>query len=286
MLDSKDLNIDLNIGDSDVVLTDKAVGNKDVSFIIKKSLRLSNAILYISSKDSANKNLKDKIEYIGLDLNRQCTSILSEKTDKLGEALSNLRHTLIGLLNLINSLLIIKGISQGNQRVVSAEISTIVNTIEKELNKDHENSIGAAVSKEIGVLDGNIPKEFFGVITKSHRHYFRRQKNNITKNEQDYNNVNSNKNLDNTGVDVHIQDPHKQQVMSKSNVNEQQLNTRQEAIIKILKDKDSSVIKDISTRIKDYSEKTIQRELNFLVDMGLVSKSGERRWTRYTARVI
>ena len=56
---------------------------------------------------------------------------------------------------------------------------------------------------------------------------------------------------------------------------------RQEAVLSVLKSRDFAYIKDISTVIRDVSEKTIQRELQQLVDKGLVSKEGERRWTTY-----
>ena len=57
---------------------------------------------------------------------------------------------------------------------------------------------------------------------------------------------------------------------------------RREAILSILKSKGPSYIKDLSTMIREVSEKTIQRELQALVLEGRVSKSGERRWTTYT----
>lgn len=57
---------------------------------------------------------------------------------------------------------------------------------------------------------------------------------------------------------------------------------RREAILSVLRSKGPSYIKDISTVIRDVSEKTIQRELQALVQEGIVSRSGERRWTTYT----
>lgn len=56
---------------------------------------------------------------------------------------------------------------------------------------------------------------------------------------------------------------------------------RQDAILSILKSKGPSHIKDISTVILNVSEKTIQRELQDLVDTGAVLRSGDRRWTTY-----
>jgi DNA-binding transcriptional ArsR family regulator len=58
--------------------------------------------------------------------------------------------------------------------------------------------------------------------------------------------------------------------------------SRRDAILAVLKAKGPSYIKDISTVVRDVSEKTIQRELSALVAEGVIDKAGERRWTRYT----
>jgi hypothetical protein len=57
--------------------------------------------------------------------------------------------------------------------------------------------------------------------------------------------------------------------------------SRRDAILSVLKSKGPSYIKDISTVIRDVSEKTIQRELQALVIEGLITRTGERRWTTY-----
>lgn len=57
--------------------------------------------------------------------------------------------------------------------------------------------------------------------------------------------------------------------------------SRRDSIKSILRTKGPSYIKDISTMIRDVSEKTIQRELQALVDSGEVTKTGKRRWTQY-----
>lgn len=57
---------------------------------------------------------------------------------------------------------------------------------------------------------------------------------------------------------------------------------RREAILAVLKTKGPVYIKDISTVVRGVSEKTIQRELQALVEAGKVKRSGERRWTTYS----
>ena len=59
-------------------------------------------------------------------------------------------------------------------------------------------------------------------------------------------------------------------------------NERRRVIIDVLKKNRDVTIKDLTVFIKDCSEKTIQRELAVLTAIGLVTKSGERRWTRYS----
>ena len=57
--------------------------------------------------------------------------------------------------------------------------------------------------------------------------------------------------------------------------------SRRDAILLVIRTKGNAYIKDISTVIRDMSEKTIQRELATLVSEGILTKKGVRRWTSY-----
>lgn len=59
---------------------------------------------------------------------------------------------------------------------------------------------------------------------------------------------------------------------------------RREAILSLLKKKGELTIKDISGVIKDCSEKTIQRELISFISAGVLRRTGQRRWSRYSLR--
>lgn len=61
-----------------------------------------------------------------------------------------------------------------------------------------------------------------------------------------------------------------------------QLTDRAERIKTVLEAKPQATVKDISEVITDVSEKTIQRELNSLIEKGQVLREGERRWSRYS----
>lgn len=58
--------------------------------------------------------------------------------------------------------------------------------------------------------------------------------------------------------------------------------SRREKIIKIIKEKGNVSISDLSKDIKGCSEKTLQRELLAMVSESILSKVGERRWSRYS----
>lgn len=75
--------------------------------------------------------------------------------------------------------------------------------------------------------------------------------------------------------------PHTGQIKDSGVIRDKNSN-RKAAIRSVLEKKGPSYIKDISTVIRDVSEKTIQRELQHMIDAGEIAKSGERRWTMYS----
>lgn len=58
--------------------------------------------------------------------------------------------------------------------------------------------------------------------------------------------------------------------------------SRRDHILSVLKGRDNADIKAISTTIRGVSEKTIQRELQSLVEEGAITRAGKRRWTTYS----
>jgi DeoR/GlpR family transcriptional regulator of sugar metabolism len=58
---------------------------------------------------------------------------------------------------------------------------------------------------------------------------------------------------------------------------------RKGQIVGIIKDMHEVTIKDIASRIVRCSEKTLQRDLQELLQEGKIKKTGDRRWSKYTA---
>lgn len=61
-----------------------------------------------------------------------------------------------------------------------------------------------------------------------------------------------------------------------------QLTDRAGRVKTVLEAKPQATVKDVAEIITDVSEKTIQRELNSLIEKGQVKREGERRWSRYS----
>ena len=56
---------------------------------------------------------------------------------------------------------------------------------------------------------------------------------------------------------------------------------RMSLILDLVRKRKSLSIKEITSVIRNCSEKTIQRELNILIERGLIRREGERRWSLY-----
>lgn len=69
---------------------------------------------------------------------------------------------------------------------------------------------------------------------------------------------------------------------NKDNTVKDKKNERQEIILDTLKKDSNLTIKDFTKVIKNCSEKTIQRELLYLVEKGTIKRVGERRWSTYS----
>ncbi len=56
---------------------------------------------------------------------------------------------------------------------------------------------------------------------------------------------------------------------------------RMSLILDLVRKRKSLSIREIASTVRDCSEKTIQRELNILIERGLIRREGERRWSVY-----
>lgn len=71
-----------------------------------------------------------------------------------------------------------------------------------------------------------------------------------------------------------------------SSITSRAASPRARGIMSILRGGGELHIRDIAAHLPEYSEKTIQRELNVLIEEGVVKRNGLRRWSRYSLTSI
>lgn len=77
-------------------------------------------------------------------------------------------------------------------------------------------------------------------------------------------------------------EPRTERESRESGVVAMKKNSRQTAILNLLKKKKEIQVADVTPLITGVSEKTIQRELLAMVSKGILRKEGEKRWSRYS----
>lgn len=88
-----------------------------------------------------------------------------------------------------------------------------------------------------------------------------------------------------------IKDIDKGQVEIKKTLSEtkgmyEKKSDRQEMILDILKKHTNVTINDLSVYLKSLSPKTIQREINKMIDQGIVHREGNKRWSSYSLKKV
>lgn len=221
--------------------------DKDAGFVFvyKKTEKLASAVYMVTGLFSDSEPMKWTLRKKISDL---VSFIINHKESKSSEHLNFVHNSKVKILEFVSLLEIShKGnlISEMNFSILKQEFLNLVNAL--------ENSNIMSGEKEIS-------KSFFDVSDPQ--------------------------NLQNRGAfSGQISHP-KTPALKDKNLpiakDEFKRTNRQTIIINLLKKRKDLTIKDISEVIKDCSEKTIQRELIYLMNAGAVKRTGERRWSKYS----
>lgn len=239
----------------------KALINKPVyEFANKKTEKLVTALYMVTDCMETDDALKEKLRLLGVQL-------LSD-TFKLSTLLPAEKHTQINLslthiyeiLSLIEIAGTIGYISEMNTDILKREFGILIEEFKSHQSKDKHFPF---------VLD----EQMFDLPVKS------LEKENLSlsvfNRGNDIKKTHSmsftNKRTENNVLNKHLPYIDYKKVKSE----------RVEKIMSIIKDKKEASIKDISLPFTDCSEKTIQRELNDLIEKGQIKKIGAKRWSRY-----
>lgn len=231
----------------------------------KKTEKLVTALYMVTDCMEADESLKGKLRQLGVELlsDMYRVSTLSPIDKHLHISISLSRvYEIISFVEIANT---IGFISDMNTSILKKEFVILIGELESHQSKDKHFTF---------TLDENmfslptLSNNFSSIDKYNHKEGIKDKRTN-------YNSMSfiNNKNIPSFNQN---QNP----VHRVSTALEKQ--ERVSKILAIIKDKEVS-IKDISVKITDCSEKTIQRELNTLVDKGQIKKTGAKRWSKYTA---
>ncbi len=241
-------------------------GSDNLFFVHKKSIKISKALYLITDIIKDTEPLKQSIRQAGVDLiNIKDTSNIERFLRIFGGQIESIK-------SLIELGIFTRNISQMNGEIITRECDLLINL----LDGYTEN-----FSRDVVPLD----KHFFAVEVEKTPSPFsvlmhtEKQNEGMSFKGQLKDSGSSVRHLVQKGSGEGVKNDKPD---SQGQVTVFQKSDRKDKIMDIIKKKEEVTIKDISSLITDCSEKTIQRELNDLLNQGLLKKTGERRWSKYS----
>jgi len=271
MKDEKDMQKTyINSHDQASFSGDKSPSNKVIyDFANKKTEKLLTALYMVTDCMETEDALKEKLRLLGVELlsriYKLSTLLPVEKHLHIGSSLNNI-YEILSFIEVANT---IGYISDMNTNILKKEFHILVAELNQHLPK--EKHFPFTLDENMFELSPNISK----TETSSFN-------NNLGLSMQTGKRTNNMSFMNyKTNTDV-LYKPLLSVDYKKVKLE------RSEKIVSIIKDlsakagKGEASIKDISSSFMDCSEKTIQRELNELIDKKQIKKTGDKRWSRYS----
>lgn len=262
--------------------------------LAKRSDRLATALYLVTGFLSDNEPIKNRLRMLSLDLVRMASVTrhssvgVSDKTHLEGIQ-SNIAETLALL-----ELAFVAGlVSEMNFTILKREYGKVRDSVEvKKLSREsHTDAVLGGNFFGGGESDAQL--SFSGVTTVSKK-YVPNVSSDVLASPQNEHSIGHDKGHVNKVISekkVHMITParmvgkgHGETNKTSNSVQMQNIakQSRRARIVKLVKDNREVSIKDIIAHFADVSEKTIQRELVSLAEEGVLKRTGERRWSRYS----
>ncbi len=232
------------------------LSNHKSQYIFKKTKKIANASYLLTD------HIKDT-EPIKWAIRKNASDILCAEMSFIESTRTKLFPVILNLRSFFETAFVARLVSQSNAQIMMSQLDILLEEI---------NNLGMSESAEQLVTDSFFAVEKLVLPSRENvSESLLRDKVFVPKNE---------------GVSYKGQSNNKgQEVYKRHNVLETEdfdKRQRRENILAIIKQNKEVMIKDISAKIKNCSEKTIQRELNSMLALHLIKKTGERRWSRYS----
>lgn len=242
---------------------------KNIEFngIYNKSNRLAAAVFAVSNLMDKDEDLKNKIKNLSLDVVYLSVNLKDIKFVGADRVISDMEKKSLLLMSLLNIASIGGLISSMNGDVLREEFKSFISDIKTLAAKFEGSKYGVVknVFKQQGYLNdislgnGSLENRNFGTFGASSKEGFSGSL------------ISDRISVDKNGGDANPNNGHKRKDLRKI------------AILDFIKRHNEVGIKDIVPNVVGCSEKTIQRELINLINEGKIKKSGEKRWSKYSA---
>jgi hypothetical protein len=218
---------------------------KEIIEIHRKAENISSAVFLVSGTMSDGGELKTKVKDLALDLVSETSTIKKTPVLERVRNIHNLESIALNLSSLFHISSVSGVVSHMNSSVIREEISVFIELLVSYTKSVHEHAVTIIREKVVASEEA---------VTASYQQ------------------------SRNTAAEI-VKVPNGQ---NNGHGKSTRKDARERTILEFIKTKDSVNIKDITRNVRGCSEKTIQRELLKMVDTGLVKKTGERRWSRYS----
>jgi len=226
------------------------------TFFRKKAEKVVSAIYFITNHFSEDEILKWQLRKKGVQLLSDTLSFNKNQIAFREEKLFQIKNSIVETLSYLEIAVAVKIISEMNFNIFKRELSFLLSLVENNLQK----------LDEADALELN--GEYFRIKEKQFNPKKKQVQGDFIK-------------------DISLYKGHSKQDKGHKNTalaNTERKIDRRNIIAKLLSKGQKLTIKDISKMIRDCGEKTIQRELQAMLTDGLLTKTGERRWSRYSLK--
>jgi hypothetical protein len=243
--------------------------------LVSKADKIFNALNLIS-KYVSNKEVEDRFISLSIDFLEMSYTLHSRYTDNHNHLLSEL-NLLISEIKALTSGLVIRGVLNTDSKLIfDQELNNYLESmsfIKDKFNQEQE--------KTEGIISPLFDENFFGETLKPN--LILENKKEIFEKESEDKDMSFIKKEDKYSKGHTASDDFSKghQILKKKTDLVDRLN-RKTSILNFIKQNKEVGIKDIVSYVGDCSIKTIQRELNDLIDDNVIKKSGDRRWSKYS----
>lgn len=240
-------------------MNEVAQKNTDFMDVYNKSYRLAAAIFVVSNIIDQNEELRTKMKKLSLDLVSMSVNLKDINFYDTRKLITDIEKNSLELMSMLDIASISGLVSKMNGGILKEEFQSFVLELKKfsEELEDNKNTSVKGIFRESLIAKPVTPQDISDSLWQDRI--------NIAYKKENRNNL---KNVVENG--------------SKNNNGHKRKDLRKNMILDFVKGHNNVSIKDIAPNIVGCSEKTVQRELNQLINEGRIKKSGERRWSRYS----